>query len=121
MVAFCEKYGIAYAVCGKVIVATQQAEISRLDQLLARARANKLAVELLMPEANKNIEPHARCLKGLRIPSTAIVSYQEVCTKFSQFIEPQGGVIRLNSEVFAISEREIPPLDTRTRLSLALA
>jgi (S)-2-hydroxyglutarate dehydrogenase len=106
MRAFCERHGISHEVCGKVIVATQEDELGELDQLLKRGRANNLKVETLAREEVRDVEPHVRCLKGLKVPSTAIVSYREVGATLAKMIELQGGVIRLSSEVTAISESE---------------
>ena len=42
MIAFCREHGIKHEVCGKVIVATAQDELPRLQTLLGRASANGL-------------------------------------------------------------------------------
>lgn len=106
MLAFCERHGIAHAACGKIIVATEEEELVQLAKLMARGRENQLEVEPLTPEEVRELEPHVRCLRGLRVPSTAIVSYRDVGAKFSELIESQGGLIRLGCKVTSISDRD---------------
>src|SRR3982075_3601239 len=43
MVEFCREHGIPHNVCGKVIVATTEAELPRLEELRQRGIANGLA------------------------------------------------------------------------------
>src|SRR2546428_8356871 len=40
LVAFCEQHGIPYERCGKVVVATLEEEVPRLEELLRRGTAN---------------------------------------------------------------------------------
>ena len=105
MRTFCEEHGIAHEICGKIIVATQPEEIAPLDQLLARGHENQLEATPLTAEEVRGIEPHVRCLRGVRVPSTGIVSYREVGAKLSELIESQGGTIHVGSDVTAISDQ----------------
>jgi len=50
MVAFCQEQGIAYEVCGKLIVATAKNELERLENLYQRAQANGLSAQKMGPE-----------------------------------------------------------------------
>jgi len=61
----------------KVIVATSQAELPRLQTLYERGVANGVPVEMLEPAQLREIEPHASALRAIRSPSTAIVDYKE--------------------------------------------
>lgn len=105
MITFCAEHGIAHEICGKVIVATREKELLALDALLQRGRENRIAVSPLSAEEVREIEPHVRCLRGLRVPGTAIVSYREVCQKLAELIIEQGGSIRSNTGVTAIRTR----------------
>src|SRR5690349_15616649 len=84
MLEFCQTHGLKYEICGKVIVATEQDELPRLDALCERGLANGLAVRKLTREGVKEIEPHVYCLAGLHVPSTGIVDYAAVCRKLAE-------------------------------------
>lgn len=104
MVAFCQKYGIEHEVCGKVIVATTEQEIPLLNNLYQRGLQHGLAISWLRKEEVHEIEPHVQCLVGIRVPTTGIVNYKQVCQRYAELIEAQGGTIYLNTKVEKISE-----------------
>src|SRR5437667_221851 len=59
MLDFCSKHGIRVDHVGKVIVATEQAELPRLQMLYERGVANGVPVEMIDPGQLREIEPHA--------------------------------------------------------------
>jgi (S)-2-hydroxyglutarate dehydrogenase len=80
MVAFCQENGIAHEVCGKLVVAADEAELPRLRDLHERGRQNGLeGLRLLCPEEMREIEPHAGGVAALRVPQEGIVDYHKVC------------------------------------------
>ena len=57
---FCDERGVPYEMCGKVIVAVNDDEVSRLMELHRRGRMNGVAsLEVIGPERLREIEPHA--------------------------------------------------------------
>ena len=105
MVAFCQEHGIPHEVCGKVIVATREKELPLLENLFRRGLDNQLDVTKISADQVKSIEPHVRCLAGLRVPTTGIVSYKKVSLKYAEIIAAQGGELTTGACVNAISER----------------
>jgi len=99
MVEFCREHGIAHEVCGKVIVATDTTELPLLENLYNRGLENGLNVTKISAEAVKEIEPHVSCLAGIRVPSTGIVDYKQVCQKYIELLQAQGGELCLNTKV----------------------
>jgi len=94
MVEFCREHGIPHQVCGKVIVATEQEEIPRLEQLRQRGEANGLSgLRVIGPEELREIEPHASGLKALLVPSTGVTDYALVCAKYAELIAKNGEVL----------------------------
>src|ERR1700721_1246047 len=92
MVEFCGENGIPHEVCGKVIVATSEAELPRLEHLRQRGEANGLSgLRLIGPDEMREIEPHASGLRALVIPSTGITDYAAVCRKYAELISGRGG------------------------------
>ena len=99
MVEFCREHGIKHEVCGKVIVATKASELPLLDNLFQRGLDHGLAVARLAPEQVEDIEPHVRCLAGVKVPSTGIVNYREVSAKYVELIKLQGGTVQTGTRV----------------------
>src|SRR3954447_16663175 len=56
MVDFCAEHGVAYEVCGKVVVATEPDELDRLAELQRRCDANGVDVEMIGPERLAELE-----------------------------------------------------------------
>ena len=107
MVKFCQEHSIDHAVCGKVIVATDSKEIPLLENLYQRGLENGLKVTKLSGQEVKEIEPHVTCVAGIRVPTTGIVSYKQVCQKFAELLKSQGRELRLNTKVQQISATNI--------------
>ncbi len=100
MLAFCREHGIAHEQCGKIVVATEQNELERLENLWTRGNANGLlGLRKLNPQQIKEIEPHAAGLAAIHVPQEGIVDYPAVCEKLGQLIRQRGGEIRLNARV----------------------
>ena len=94
MVEFCREHGIAHKVCGKVIVATRADELPRLEELRRRGEANGLAgLRMIGPEELREIEPHARGVQALAVPSTGVTDYAKVCEKYAELISGRGGTV----------------------------
>ncbi len=100
MVEFCRAHSIPHEVCGKVIVATQEEEFARLEELRRRGEANGLTgLRLVGAEELHEIEPHASGLRALVVPATGITDYAAVCEKYAELIRQQGGTILLSTSV----------------------
>ncbi len=102
MVEFCQKHDIDHDICGKVIVATNEQELPRLENLYTRGLENSIPVKRISPEEVKEIEPHVSCVGGIRVFNTGIVNYKQVCLKYAELIRKQGGDLRLNTQVLQI-------------------
>jgi L-2-hydroxyglutarate oxidase len=103
MVAFCREHGVAYEQCGKVVVATVEDELPRLENLWERGNANGLlGLQKLNPAQIKEIEPHAAGIAAIHVPQEGIVDYPGVCEKLGELICKAGGEIRLNARVLKI-------------------
>lgn len=96
---FCDTHGIAYEICGKVIVATSAEEIPQLHKIYERGLANELVVKKLSAEEVREVEPHVNCVEGVLVPSTGIVNYAGICRKLAELIAARGGELHLNTQV----------------------
>jgi L-2-hydroxyglutarate oxidase LhgO len=100
MIAFCRAHGIAHEQCGKIVVATEESELPRLENLWARGNANGLlGLRRLTAEQIKEIEPHAAGLAAIHVPQEGIVDYPGVCEKLGELIRQAGGEIKLSTRV----------------------
>lgn len=103
MVAFCREYGIGHEQCGKIVVATEESELPRLENLWERGNANGLlGLRKLNPAQIKEIEPHAAGIAAIHVPQEGIVDYPDVCEKLGELIRKRGGEIKLNARVLKI-------------------
>jgi len=104
MVRYCEDKGIAHEICGKVIVATREDELDRLRGLASRAGENGVDAELIDRDRLLEIEPHCAGIEAIRVPSTGIVSYTEVCEALAADITAGGGRIEYGARVTSLTE-----------------
>ncbi len=106
MVEFCREHNLKHEICGKVIVATSEAEIPGLKVLFERGQANGLAgLRMLQQEQLCEIEPHCSALLGLLVPSTGITDYAAVARKYAEIVLAQGGAISTGTEVQGVVRR----------------
>ena len=103
MVEFCQKHSIAHEVCGKVIIATEAAQLPLLENLYQRGLENNLKISKLSVEEVKEIEPNVACIAGIQVSTTGIVNYKQVCDKYVELLKAQGGELCLNTKVERIS------------------
>src|SRR5215468_10189810 len=71
MVEFCREHGIAYEICGKVVVATEQSELPGLEELKRRGTANGVpGLTMISVEHLREMEPHCTGIAALYVPGT---------------------------------------------------
>jgi L-2-hydroxyglutarate oxidase LhgO len=100
---FCEEHGVSFERCGKVVVATREEELPRLEELERRGRANGLTgVRRITAEELREREPHARCVAALVVPETGIVDYREVARAYARAIQTRGGDLVHGALVFGV-------------------
>ena len=106
LMAFCDKHSVPYEICGKVVVATSEEELPRLDELQRRGIANGLqGIETIGPERLKEVEPYSTGIKALYVPETGIIDYIKVAGAYAAQIRAGGGEIRTGCKVMGIAER----------------
>jgi (S)-2-hydroxyglutarate dehydrogenase len=102
MVEFCQEHGLKHDVCGKVIVACEEAELPLLENLYQRGLQNGLTLSRLTPEQVREIEPNVRSIAGIKVPTTGIVSYRRVSEKYCELVRAQGGTVQLGNRVLGL-------------------
>ncbi len=102
--AFCAEHGIPVETCGKLLVATNEIECTRLDALYHRSIENNVEVEKIDSAELTRREPNITGRAALFVPSTAIVDYKRVAAVLAETIDAEGGRIELGQKVEAIRE-----------------
>lgn len=101
---FCLDNGIPFETRGKLIVATDEAELVRMKALAETARANSIEVELLDVAGIREREPNITGVGAISVPASGIVSYVAICEAMAQELRAAGCEIVLGSAVGAIRE-----------------
>jgi L-2-hydroxyglutarate oxidase len=101
--AYCDERGIEARRNGKLIVAAEESELPRLDELERRGRANEVpGLRRIDADEIGEIEPHARGLAGLHSPETGVVDFAQVATAFAADVERAGGTVLTGCRVRAL-------------------
>ena len=121
---FCEQRGIPALRSGKVVVATAEEELPRLDELERRGRANGVpGLARIGPEELAEIEPHAAGLAALHSPATGVVDFKAVADAMASELQAAGGSLVSGCEVTGVvpSGNGIEIVHPRGRLRVSRA
>ena len=102
--SFCQQHNIPFEECGKLLVATDELELQRMDALFERCKTNDLEVHYLSQKELNEREPNVVGKGALFVPSTGIVNYKRVCEKLAELLTNQGGDIHLATTVTHLAE-----------------
>ena len=104
VLAYCDERGIPVLRCGKVVVATDDTEVGRLEELHRRSLANGVpGAELIGPERLRELEPHVAGVRALHSPGTAVVDFRLVAEAFAEDVRRAGGELLLGREVTGLA------------------
>lgn len=98
MYPFLDTHGVAYDKCGKIVVATNEAEIARVEGVAKQAEINGVeGLEMLSAEQVHALEPQAHALMGLLSPETGIFDTHGYMIALQGEIEARGGTVAVDS------------------------
>ena len=103
LVDFCERQGVAYEMCGKVIVAVEEAERPRLRALYERGLQNGITCEQIGPEALREREPHVAGVEALYVAEAGIVDFVGVCARLAEIVQERGQAVMTQAQVYAMT------------------
>jgi L-2-hydroxyglutarate oxidase LhgO len=99
LIRFLDENDIPYEICGKVVVATREDELPRLDELLRRGTENAVpGLKMLSAEQLKEFEPCAYGIRALHVPGTGIVDFGKVAEAYAKKIVQAGATIETEQE-----------------------
>ena len=102
--AFSRNNGLAVEQCGKLIVATNDVEVSRLDALEARCVANGLEPERLDGAALQRAEPRIVGKSAILVRSSGVADYVGIARRMGEIVTERGGQVHLNTPVVGLRE-----------------
>ncbi len=91
--------GVPHAVTGKLVVATEPAELAGLSALHERGLANGLSVTRLSAEEAREHEPHVATLAALHVAETGVIDYRAVCAVLVRRLRDAGAHLMPGTEV----------------------
>ncbi len=102
MYRFCEEEDVPHRRCGKLVVATSEQDLARLERLEERGRGNGVSLRRVAGPALVDLEPHVVGRAGLWIEETGVVDFRAVAGAMKRRLERQGGEVRVSTRVTAI-------------------
>jgi (S)-2-hydroxyglutarate dehydrogenase len=106
MYEFCEREGISFERCGKVIVARSDAELGRLDELERRGRENQVpGLRRLSASELAEVEPACRGVAALHSPETGIVDFAAVARAVAAELSDSGTPVVFNYGIEGVESR----------------
>lgn len=102
IVDFARANGVGVEVCGKLVVATEEAELPALGVLAERAEANGVPAKLITREEALEYEPEVSCVQALRVESTGIIDFPGVCAALVRLLAEKGADLRLRTAALGI-------------------
>lgn len=102
--AFCDEHQVHYDECGKLLVATNEIEMQRMQALWERTEANGLERYWLSADELREREPNIVGMGAIFVPSSGIVNYAQVTATMAKVFQQAGGEIRYGHRVNALLE-----------------
>src|SRR5439155_17923010 len=98
--AYCASHGVPHRKCGKLVVATNESEVPRIEAVFKQAQVNGVeGVDIIEGAAAQRLEPALRCLVAMRSPETGIIDSHAYMNALRGDVEDCGGVIAFNTPV----------------------
>ncbi len=101
---FAERHGIPWKRIGKLLVATDEAELVGLRALVERAEANRIAATVLSAAELREREPNVAGMGALLVPATGITDYGAINRRLAELVDEAGGTLMRSTQVVAVDE-----------------
>ena len=115
LVAFANEHSIAHDICGKVIVATEESELGRMENIYKNGVDNGIeGIRKLTPSEVKELEPFVESVGGIFVPVTGIIDFVGATNKMVELalqINPKS-CLYLNHEVDHVNHKELSEIVT---------
>ncbi len=96
--AYCAERGVPHRRCGKLIVATNAAQVEELEGIRQKAHLNGVTDVVRLTSARaRAMEPELQCVSALHSPSTGIVDSHALMLSYLRDAERAGAMLALKS------------------------
>lgn len=102
--AFCREHNLPCEQRGKLIVASDETELSRMEDLFARCLSNGIEVERVDASTLQRREPNITGVGALFVAATGIVDYSAICRQLAEMLQAGGADLLLGHELTGILE-----------------
>jgi L-2-hydroxyglutarate oxidase LhgO len=100
---FCNKHGVNHKQLGKLLVATEEAEIAKLEDMQNRGRQNGVDDLVMLDQADAlKMEPALNAVAALWSPSTGVIDSHYLMFCLQGELENNGGMVVCQSRVTAL-------------------
>jgi len=100
MYDFCESHGVNYKRCGKLIVATDAAQLEQLESIRRQAEINHVNdLTYVSADEVREMEPNVTCTGALLSPSTGLVDSHGLMLAYQGVAEEHGAMVAFNAPV----------------------
>jgi L-2-hydroxyglutarate oxidase LhgO len=100
---YCASHGIPHKKYGKLIVATKDAEIAKVEALLKQATANGVeGMRMIGAAEAKTMEPALTCVAALHSPETGIIDSHRMMLALQGDVEDRRGSIAFHTPIVAV-------------------
>src|SRR5512140_883335 len=97
---FCASHGVPHRKCGKLVVATNAAELEKIEAIAAQGRINDVeGLEMIGGNSARALEPELACIGALHSPETGIIDGHGFMLALRGDLEDAGGAIAFNTKV----------------------
>jgi L-2-hydroxyglutarate oxidase LhgO len=105
--AFCAAHGVPHRRCGKLIVATNDIELAKIESIAAQGRVNDVeGLAMIGGEAARAMEPELSCVGALHSPETGIIDGHAYMLALRGDLEDAGGAIAFNTPVTGAARKD---------------
>ncbi|NNM71197.1 NAD(P)/FAD-dependent oxidoreductase [Enterovirga aerilata] len=101
---YCESHGVPAKRCGKLVVATSELELAKIEGIYQQGLANGVdGLSLIEADRAKTLEPNLSCIAALLSEETGIVDSHALMLALQGDVEDASGNLALNAEITRLS------------------
>lgn len=101
---FCKQEEISFELCGKVIVAVDEAEVPLLEKIFERGQQNGVRCQMIDRHRLAELEPHAAGVRAIHVPETGIIDFRQVCRRLAERVRLAEGAVVTGARVGEIRQ-----------------
>lgn len=107
LLEFCRDHEVPFELCGKVIIAVKENELTGLENIYQRGLQNGLSgITIIDAKETREIEPHCNAIRGIWVPQAGIINYRTLADTLSALFKVKGGDVITDFRVQSISEKK---------------